>query len=56
MQKTILISGLTDGIGIEKPCQKWRSFYLIFKMSTRYVKSNFELQNLRWWQALYSRE
>jgi hypothetical protein len=34
------------------PARNGGVFYLIFKMSVGYVKSNFELQNLRWWQVI----
>ena len=32
------------------PARNGGVFYLIFKMSVGYVKSNFELQKLRLWQ------
>ena len=38
--------------GYANPARNGGVFYLIFKMSVGYVKSNFELQNSRWWQEL----
>jgi hypothetical protein len=38
------------------PARNGGVFYLIFKMSVGYVKSNFELQNLRLWQDIWTFE